>query len=872
MKRFGKEDARKSFIKPFIVYSSLSLVLLFISFPYMHHIHKSIIIGAAFIGSWRYSLMILNYIRAFLYAKKSYPHYLNKIAQLPQEIREPEHLYIIIPSYKEDAWITTEVFQALFSDLNLLKCQSTIIVATSSSEEDSVIRNVYESHPAKEKFSVILQHQSMGKRVAMGHMLRSVAKEVNRHNHHNSITVFMDGDTYLPPGTLKKVLPFFAIEKNLGALTTNEVAFINSKSNWYKEWFNLKFAQRHILFQSQALSKRVLTLTGRFSVFRTSAIINEKFISTMEHDVIVDSSYGKFRFLMGDDKSSWYLLMKENYDMLYLPDVLVYPLESRDAKFLSVSRLLPYRWYGNTLRNNKRARRLKNQPLFIRYLLIDQILLMWTSLVGITAALLLALFVNFVYLPLYFSWIIFVRLFQMYMFTYFGHRVSMLTLPIMLYSQWIGAYIKIKSFFHLSDQNWSKSGSEIQNASTDMDPIKYSFFRFYAPFRMYFYILLFLFFIATLYTNIFKLPQTQFFHANYEQPHSLFFNAKTDDNKDDAHQLNELIASVADGTTIILPSGTLDIYEPLIIKRSHITLKGNHTIFLSHLKGDYKSVLSIEGKRSHYIGKTLTPLKGKFRFQIHSKYPIKPKTLFLIEEKNDYHYVHTVLGSQKWYKKYPTLRCEIIEVAKYEKPTITATFQIKTPIDTGASLYKIDPVTDITLENITFDSIYKSQKYNYIYENSQKDLQIDTLHLLYASYVHLNHITINNSGSNPLVFERCYRCDGKYITINGAINKGKKGNGYLRFNKSFHIHLSHVRVTHIRHIVFQWASAYNTIDDLYTTVDINFHGGSAHDNHVTNVVYNVNLKKHKWGKVYRTPKNASWAPPDLGNNTVKEKQ
>ena len=150
MRRFGHESAYPSFVKPALFYFSLSMALLYISLPYMQHVHKSIIIGAAFIGSWRYSLMLINYVRAYIYAKRTYPAYLKAIKALPLTKRYPEHLYLIIPSYKEDAWVTTEVFQALFSALNQLKCSATIVVATGSPQEDSVIRNVYEAHPSKE--------------------------------------------------------------------------------------------------------------------------------------------------------------------------------------------------------------------------------------------------------------------------------------------------------------------------------------------------------------------------------------------------------------------------------------------------------------------------------------------------------------------------------------------------------------------------------------------------------------------------------------------------------------------------------------------------------------------------------------------------
>ena len=38
------------------------------------------------------------------------------------------------------------------------------------------------------------------------------------------------------------------------------------------EWHKLRFAQRHINMCSMALSKRVLTMTGRMSVFRATVV------------------------------------------------------------------------------------------------------------------------------------------------------------------------------------------------------------------------------------------------------------------------------------------------------------------------------------------------------------------------------------------------------------------------------------------------------------------------------------------------------------------------------------------------------------------------------------------------------------------------
>ena len=870
IKRFDKHSAYISFIEPAFLYLSLAYLLLYFAKEY-GGIEKDVIIGLALIGSWRYSFMLINYIRALIYAYKIYPSYLKRIEELPPYKKYPKHIYFIIPSYKEDPWVSVEVFQSILADVNSIGCMATIIVSTGSDFDDHVIRGIYESHPNRENTKLIFQRQFNGKRIAMGHALRVVARDYNKHGQKNSITLFMDGDTYIPLGTLKKSLPIFAIEPTVGAVTTNEVAYINSKSKFYKDWFNLKFAQRHILFQSQSVSKRVLTLTGRFSIFRTPIVVTEDFISNIENDIIIDPAYGKFRFLMGDDKSSWYNLMKNGWEMLYLPDVLVYSLESRDGKFLEVSKTLPYRWYGNTLRNNARARKLKNQPLFVKYLFFDQLALMWTSLVGIVASIIVAISVNFAYLPLYLSWVLLVRIFQMSLFVSSGHLVSIRTLPLMLYSQWIGALIKIKAFYHLSDQKWSKGGTEVQTAANgDIAPIKYSKAHYFSPFRMYLAIGVFMFTMLTLYTHTIPLPSTQIISSNIAQSSTIKLSSIANDGIDDSHELNSLIASVDDNSTIELPSGTLDIYHPIIIKRDNINIKGNNTILLSHIKGKKISIINIEGKRGIYLGKILQNMKDNIHIKVKTKHILKKGNLLLIEQENNKKYVKDTLGSKKWYKKYPKLRSEIVEVANYKDSILTLPFYSYSLIDKNASIYKIEAIKNISLQNLTIDSIYKSSKYKHIYKNSQPNIDVDGIKIKYASHIVLNDISIYNSGSSPLIFERAYLCRGSHINIDGAINKGKKAHGYLRINKSFHIYLSHISVKNIRHIVFQWASAYNSIDHLYSEVDVNFHGGGTHHNRVINAKFNVDIKKHKWGKVFITPNNASWAPPDLKSNILKE--
>jgi len=873
IRRFGRKDALISFIKPAIIYLGIATIFLYLFHGALLDLKGGMLVGVAILGIWRYGLLIINYTRAFIYSKFKYPSYLKQIQEIDFKDRFPKKIYFVIPSYKEDYWVTTEVFQSLIEEINSIPSKAVLVVSTSSEYENSIVMNVFNAHANADKIDIIFQTQSMGKRIAMGHALRVVAREYNKMSYEdeNSVTLFMDGDTYIPANTLSKALPFFKIDNNLGAVTTNEIGYIESESKWYKDWFNLKFAQRHLLFQSHSLSKRVLTLTGRFSLFRTSAVISEEFISLIENDIIVDSNYGKFRFLMGDDKSSWYYMMKNNWNLLYLPDVIAYSLESRDGDFLEISRTLPYRWYGNTLRNNKRARALKNQPLFIKYLFYDQLALMWTSTAGILSVIFLSIFKSIYYIPLYISWILYVRVFQMGVFSLLGHRVSLRTLPLMLYGQWYGSYVKIRAFFNLSDQKWSKAGGEVQTADDDTVPLDFKYSKHYQSYKMYLFISMFIFIIFTFQTHILKLPHLNLLNYSFYTKHdnAIYFEDFKQDQKDDAKVLNKIIKNAVDGSTIFLPKGILDIYTPIVINRDHINIVGNHTTLLSHMQNNEKAVIVIEGKKLGNIGQLRSSMFGKVKIDVKLNKEIQKDDLLLIEEENTKEFVFGVLGSKRWYKKYPLLRSEIIKVKYFKDDKVVMQYLSKSYIDTGARISKIDPIKDVKLKNIKIDSIYKADKYKHVYKNIKENLHIDGIYIKYAEYININNVSIYNSGSSPLVFERSYNCYGNDIYIDGAVNKGKKGNGYLRFNKSFHISLKGVSVQNIRHITFQWASAYNTIDGLYSEVDINFHGGATHDNTVKNVSFNVS-DKHKWGKIYITPDNARWAPPDFDTNIVEE--
>jgi len=303
--------------------------------------------------------------------------------------------------------------------------------------------------------------------VAMGHALRAIARDYNRigewhEDAANDLVIFMDGDSLLGSDVLKKSLPFFRLMPDLGAVTTDEMAIVYTQSKTAEEWYNVKFIKRHSLMKSHSLSYRVLTLTGRFSVFRAPLVLNEAFIRTLEADHMDHWLYGRFRFLMGDDKSTWFYLYQNGWKMLYIPDALVYSLESRQMSFFKLSFYLLFRWGGNMLRANWRAIKLGSRQagFFLWFSLLDQRVSMWTTLVGPVGVLLLSISHSVFYLPFYFVWVILVRTLQLWILVFQGHRLRVYHLPLLVYDQWWGSLVKIYCLFNLNKQIWIKTVEE----------------------------------------------------------------------------------------------------------------------------------------------------------------------------------------------------------------------------------------------------------------------------------------------------------------------------------------------------------------------------------------------------------------------------
>ena len=133
----------------------------------------------------------------------------------------------------------------------------------------------------------------------------------------------MDGDTVLGRGILDKCLPLFILKPKVDAITTENISV--TEGTWlYRNWCTLRFSMRHRYMKSLSLSNQLQVLTGRFSLFRAHVCLTPDFISSLENDRIKHWLHGEIQFVTGDDKSTWYSLLKKGSHMLYVPDAFIY--------------------------------------------------------------------------------------------------------------------------------------------------------------------------------------------------------------------------------------------------------------------------------------------------------------------------------------------------------------------------------------------------------------------------------------------------------------------------------------------------------------------------------------------------------------------
>ncbi len=416
---------------------------------------KDFIFLIGIVGIWRYSMGATHFLRGMLFLYVVYPHLRRKVRKLG-EAANPSHVFLMVTSFRIDALTTAQVYASVIREAIDCGLPTTMVCSIVEMSDEKLVKSLWTkmNPPARVKLDFV-RIPGTGKRDGLAYGFRAISRHLPDDR---AVVAVIDGDTVLAEGVVLKTVPWFQLFGNVGGLTTNEFCEVRGgyiMSEWH---------QRHINMCSMALSKRVLTMTGRMSVFRATVVTNPDFIADVESDSLQHWRLGRFKFLTGDDKSSWFSLMRLGYDTFYVPDAAIHTVEHPPEKsFIKASRKLMFRWYGNNLRQNSRALGLgmKRLGLFTSVVLFDQRVSMWTSLLGLTVALIATFKYGAAFILVYLLWIGITRLILTVLLSLSGHTIGPAYPAILYYNQIVGALVKIYVFFRLDRQSWSRQPTSL---------------------------------------------------------------------------------------------------------------------------------------------------------------------------------------------------------------------------------------------------------------------------------------------------------------------------------------------------------------------------------------------------------------------------
>lgn len=439
------------------------LLILFVNLPpdiTLYYETRGTFIALNILGLWRYSWWMVHVIRSFIYTYWVFPAFRIKADSIWMSGFRPKQLVFMMTTYKEIASTTEKVLQSILCECHEVGVPTKIFIGTGCDYDEEIIDTFFRNQVTRIPLEIIMIRQNApGKRFAIGDTLRSI---VQNGLEADDPVIFMDGDTFLLPGCLRKCLPFFALFPKMQALTTFEQTIVHNAPTWMKKWLEMRFVQRDFTMRSYSLSHKVLTLTGRMSIFRGKHILEPEFIQIIEHDHLTHWLWGKYRFLSGDDKSTWYYLLRAGADMLYIPDATSVTIENINGNALDRMKENLRRWSGNTLRNGQRAIALgpRRVGFFIWWCLLDQRFSIWTMLIGHMIILLLSITKSSAFLMVAILWIGFSRLCMSFILFLYARRIDM-SFPFLVYfNQLMTAIIKIYILFRLPQQRWKNRGDQ----------------------------------------------------------------------------------------------------------------------------------------------------------------------------------------------------------------------------------------------------------------------------------------------------------------------------------------------------------------------------------------------------------------------------
>ncbi|MDB5103646.1 MAG: hypothetical protein JWP91_1335 [Fibrobacteres bacterium] len=125
------------------------------------------------------------------------------------------------------------------------------------------------------------------------------------------------------------------------------------------------------------------------------------------------------------------------------------------------------------------------------------------------------------------------------------------------------------------------------------------------------------------------------------------------------------------------------------------------------------------------------------------------------------------------------------------------------------------------------------------YGNIAPEYALHGIVFKWAAHCWARGLRLDMMGSHPIVTEVAKNIEIARNRFEGSWNKGKGGNGYLRFSRAWDCLIYGNVSRGLRHLTMQWSSSGNVVIGNDLDSDLNMHGGWEHANLMENNIQNV---------------------------------
>lgn len=334
-----------------------------------------------------------------------------------------------------------------------------------------------------------------------------------------------------------------------------------------------------------------------------------------------------------------------------------------------------------------------------------------------------------------------------------------------------------------------------------------------------------------------------------------------------------MVAQAKPGSTITLPEGRFRLMQPLVLSQNNITLAGQgigKTVLAADFAGIDSSIVHVAGQQPSEVPyKQITNLSvsaadDSQHITIKDVTHLHVGDTIMVRYKNDEMFLRE-LDSKVWKAEQPSLRQTMNRIVAINGNEISLAYPLGMSFPENAQLMALKTAKNVTVKDMTLEYDLGCEPDASVYENVKPEHKVNGLSVTSADNPTIENIEVINAGKHAFNFDRVLAANVSHVKAQGAWNKGAEGNGYYKLARTYHSQMDDVFLRGLRHLTIQWSAHDNRITNVDSDCDINFHGGFTQRNYVqaTSV---VPREGHKWGKVYRTPDTARWAPPDGEGN------